>query len=107
MPDTTVPPSGKDTSEFSLTKLLALAGVFIAASLPVLAGLTSTLDGLQTVFPGAKWIGVALGVVGTLMTVAMTINKYIGSRTQVKIAQTVQAVQTSAGNFDASKPVPQ
>ena len=88
MPSTTVPPlpPGKDTSEFSLAKLFTLIGGLVAVLIPLLTALTGALDGLQTIFPGAKWIAAIAGVLGVLMTIATTINKYITGRADVKVA---------------------
>ncbi len=100
MPETTVPTPGKETSEFSLTKLFALIGGVVSLAFPLLAALSTALDGLSVMFPGAKWIAALAGMLGSLMAVAMLIMKYIGGRTDVKVAHleaSARAGQLAAG----------
>ncbi len=101
MPETTVPTPGKETSEFSLTKLFALVGSVVALLFPLLASLSTALDGLAALFPGAKWIAAMAGMLGSLMAVGLIIMKYIGGRTDVKIAHLEAA--TAAGQLAAGK----
>lgn len=104
MPDTTLPPTpGKETTEFSLTKLFALIGGVVALLFPLLASLSTALDGLSVMFPGAKWIAALGGMLGSLLAVAMIIMKYIGGRTDVKVAHIEAA--TAAGQLAAGKVV--
>lgn len=102
MPDTTIPPlpPGKDSSEFSLTRLFAIIAGLFSLLLPLLAALTTFLDGLQALFPGGKWIAAISGGVGSLFAVALLIGKFISGRTDVKVAHleaSARAGQLAAG----------
>ncbi len=93
MPDETKPQtsapsdpnkSGKESSEFSLSRL---AMIFAA----VLAGLIATLTQLQTALPSATWIPAVIGILGGILAMVVIVVKYTGGRSDVKVEQIAQA----------------
>jgi hypothetical protein len=81
---------GTATTEFKLTVVVSVVGAIVA-------GLSLSLTQLQTIYPDARWIVVAVGLVGGLGTVVATVSKFIGSRTDIKVGQLgVEAAQVNA-----------
>ncbi len=93
---------GSQTSEHGIAKLVAILGSAISLVLVFLPVLIDALSKAQAAFPAAGWLGVGLGIAGTMLGVAQTASKYIGGRSDQKVAQidgaaSVQAAQATAG----------
>lgn len=82
------PTPGKETSEFSLTKLVLIVG-------SVVTGAGVVLEGLAQAGVGEKWIGLALVIVGSL-TNLLRIAGYQSGRNQFKTAALEASAKASS-----------
>src|SRR4051812_21090819 len=80
---------GRETSEFSLTRL----AVIVSAAL---SGLTVTLTQLKDSFPDSRWIGATLALLGTVAGLVAVVMKYSGGRAAGKVAQIEGAAHVQA-----------
>lgn len=92
---------GNQTSEFSLTKLVAWLAGAVAVLLPVLVIVSEALSKAQEAFPTAKWLGAIAGVIASLLTILMAVSKYTGGRSDLKVAQVAGAAQVQAAQIVA------
>lgn len=95
---------GNQTSEFSLTKLVAWLAGGVAVLLPVLVIVSDALSKVQDVFPNVRWLGAIAGVIASLLTILMAVSKYTGGRSDLKVAQVAGAAQVQAAQIAASAP---
>ena len=95
--DLLAPSPGKDSSEYSVTKITLILTTIAS----VVGVATDLLQSLSTAMPGSKWIGPALTIAGLIGSVLAALG-YQVTRAQVKVAAHNAAGVAAAGATEAA-----
>jgi len=85
---------GTQTTEFRVATVVGIIGAIVA-------GLSVTFAQLRDVFPANGWIVTSIGILAGLGTMLGVANKFIGSRTSLKVAQVSGAAQVQSAQETA------